>query len=114
MSFLTMNLVMRNLQKPIEFHTEVKETGDKNTTDKWFSTDLEDQTPNRLFDFSVSSNDEYSDFTKNSNSKVGENRAIDQDDSELLKNIHKGIKGSSRKHQDKPRLSLNHSAHVLE
>lgn len=105
---------MRNLQKPIEFHTEAKDPGDKNTTEKWFSTDLEDQAPNRLLDFSVSSNEEYSDFTKNSNSKVEESQIANQDDTELLKKIHKGVKAVSKKPQEKPRLSLNHSAHILE
>ena len=109
---LTIYLVMRNLQKPVEFHTEIKDACERNQTDKCFSTDLEEQMQNRLLDISVSSEEEYSEFTKNSNIKI-----LDKDkdnDNELLKNVNNEIKANFIKPQEKPRLSVNHSAHVLE
>lgn len=115
---------MRNLQHSkellqvseilITFQND-NEDYEKERKDKCLSTNLERNIIDTPLELNMSSEyDEYSDFSEDSTQKLPDDATRDDNEHELIKNIEKVIKGNRNKNNDKQRLSVNHSAQLLE
>ena len=106
---------MRNLQKPNEISKTENINNEQIIKDRGLSTYLENHTIDKALELNISSDqDDYSDFSEKSLQNKYENEN-NMNEKELIKNIErKIIKANRNKNIEKQRLSVNHSAHLLE